>query len=836
MSKIKETDNNVYAFLRQFDEYTRYFLACEKGNSEFDNIKCNKIVIKIFNSIIFEQDTQVKNKKVNYLVFWLNFLVEFRQRQLEEPLLTTVITIINKLDLQQLIKFTTNDLKLDFKAELNYELRKILDDDMALTDSQTEMFLSVLSKKNMIVSAPTSYGKTRTVLRSLLISLEHGFIKNFVVILPTKSLINEYRKTINDYFYQKDGKVTVSEAPYIRPKDGKTIFLFTQERFLIFNDTFKDFNFGYAVIDEAQELANIAKSESGRSVLLAKTVSIIALRKTPMVFLMPYIYEPYKKFIAKFINFEEDKLIVIDNLFSPTSAKKFTICKEHGRYKMCDVTYNRGNYIEQHTVNLPVATDANENTIESAKRDLFNICNYINCLNEKNLYYCRKDFASVFAQNFSKNLKLIKNKSARFKALIKYLSDYIDEDFELIKFLEKGVCIHTGDLDDFTKRQIETIFLDENSGLNHIFCTSTLLRGVNLNANNLFFLSQLGKFDNREFDMKNLFGRVGRLGNCLQGNIYRFYDESSRVTFDKLKVELNASSDPYEIPSNKFNVNKEKKSKALITYLQDKEINNEITKSYNTKYDNVNCFDYFLGYEESQKVNDKIKKLTDAQKKEIMNALKLSSYECYTNTVKYLSEIYEWSESDDKDLKRMMHLKFTTRLFYNVAIGMSIKQMVTREFEYYESKGRKPYVVKYQGRQEVQFLDVENAMNNIYIVRGYTAEDKNLLIYSTMKDVSDLIEFKLKIYLQDLYYRLDQISVNRSRDLESFLTHSVVGNPHKLALKNLGIVDDFAINALCDKSELFINEEPDLDAILKYASKLADNEPLKYAIQDVFTN
>ncbi|MDE7182235.1 MAG: DEAD/DEAH box helicase [Clostridia bacterium] len=838
MKKNNQTDIDVYGFMGQFDEYTRYFLACEKGEAEFDNIKCNKVIIKIFNSILFEPDRKIKSKKVNYLVFWLNFIIEFRHRQLDEPLLTTVITVIDKFDLQQLIKFTSPELKQDFKAKLNYELRKILDDEMALTDSQTDMFLSVLSKKNMVVSAPTSYGKTRMVLRALLISLEQGFINNFVVVLPTKSLINEYRKIINDYSHEKNCEISVTEAPYIRPKDYKTVFLFTQERFLIFNDTFNGYIFDYAVIDEAQELANIAKSDSARSVLLAKTVSIIALKKTPMVFLMPYIYKPYKSFIAKFINFENDSLVVIDNLFSPTSSKKFTICKEHGKYVMSDVTYNRGSYIEPFDVSLPVDTDMEEDTVESAKRDLFKICSckYINCLNEKNLYYCRKDFTSIFAQNFAKNLKPIENKSNRFKALIKYLSDYIDEDFELIKFMERGVCIHTGDLDDFTKRQIEKIFLDEGSGLNHIFCTSTLLRGVNLNANNLFFLSQKGRFDNQEFDIKNLFGRVGRLGNCLQGNIYRFYTETRAVKFDKLKVELNASSDPYEIPPKKFDISKEKKSRALITYLQDKEINNEITNPFNLKYDNVNCFDYFLGYEESQKVNDKIKKLTDAERNEIIKALKLSNYECYSNTVEHLSEIYDWASSeDDTDLKRMMHLNFTTRLFYNVAIGMSIKQMVKGEFEYNERKERKPYIVKYQGRQEVQFLDWEKAKNNEYIIRSYTEADKNLLIYRTMRNVSNLIEFKLKIYLQDLYYRLNQLTDERSQDLESFLTHSVVGDPRKLSLKNLGIIDDFAINALYNKDEFFVEDQPNLNAILKYTDTLPVDDPLKYAIQDVFT-
>ena len=102
------------------------------------------------------------------------------------------------------------------------------------------------------------------------------------------------------------------------------------------------------------------------------------------------------------------------------------------------------------------------------------------------------DIAELFAINILLDGQECSNK--RKRALIRYLSDYIDEHFELIEFLKKGIAIHTGDLDTFTKRQIETIFAEEKSGINHIFCTNTLLKGVNLNANNLFFLAKKGRF------------------------------------------------------------------------------------------------------------------------------------------------------------------------------------------------------------------------------------------------------------------------------------------------------------------------------------------------------
>lgn len=833
---------NEFEYLEIFQKYTDYFLSCEKDFAHYSSDDCNVVFIKLFNSILFEQNECLKSKKVAYLVFWLNFIIEHSGRQIEEPMLTTIITIIDKLDLQQLIRFTARSLPLDFSSELNYEMRKIFDKNMALTDSQIDMLLAILSRKNMIVSAPTSYGKTGAILKSLLLSLEKGHINNFLVVLPTKSLINEYRKNINSYFNNKLENIVVTEAPYVKPTGEKNIFLFTQERFLIFNNSFPTYKFDYVVLDEVQDLVNVVKTvENERSILLAKAISIIASNGVPMAFLMPYISAPYESFISKFITLEN--LVVIDKLFSPTSSIKYLIRKEDSKFNMYDVTYNRGYFNTPKQIELDVDDIASDATFDSIKYDLYKICAspQVNSLSEKSLYFCKKDETSNIAQLFAQNISTSKQSTPRSIALVNYLSDYIGEDFELIDFINKGIAIHTGDLDTFTKRQIETIFLDEQSGLNHIFCTSTLLKGVNLNANNLFFLVAKGRFDNAELDKKNLLGRVGRLGSCLQGRVFRFFVESKTLKFDTVRRELNSASEPCEFSASKFNLPEEsKRTKSLHTYLSDPSVKNKITDSVTTKLDAINCFDYFLGVEQSRKVQKKLNLKTEIEIQEIISVLKLCNYECYEKLVAILADIYDWANSDDEDLsKRMIRIKFTARLFYNVAIGTSIKKLVNNAFEICKKNGNKPYVVTTAKRKtRVWFLSSEDHsryLSDGLRMRDYIDSDKNKLIYSTMADVSDLIEFRLKVYLQDLYYRLGQITSERSPDLESFLTHSIVGNKKKIGLKNIGIVDDFAITSLCEQSQLFDNnEEPKLQSIIDFANSLRDDDPLRYSIKDVF--
>ena len=69
-----------------------------------------------------------------------------------------------------------------------------------------------------------------------------------------------------------------------------------------------------------------------------------------------------------------------------------------------------------------------------------------------------------------------------------------------------------------------------------IFCTSTLLRGVNLPATNLFIMSHKnGTRILSAVDFRNLVGRVGRLGITLNGNAFLVCERgSSSEKFKKL--------------------------------------------------------------------------------------------------------------------------------------------------------------------------------------------------------------------------------------------------------------------------------------------------------------
>lgn len=84
--------------------------------------------------------------------------------------------------------------------------------------------------------------------------------------------------------------------------------------------------------------------------------------------------------------------------------------------------------------------------------------------------------------------------------------------------MKKGIAFHFGKLPQRIREKIEELY--EQKAIDYMFCTSTLLEGVNLPAQNIFILNNtigLRKFT--DVDFWNLAGRAGRLSKELSGNI-----------------------------------------------------------------------------------------------------------------------------------------------------------------------------------------------------------------------------------------------------------------------------------------------------------------------------
>jgi hypothetical protein len=127
--------------------------------------------------------------------------------------------------------------------------------------------------------------------------------------------------------------------------------------------------------------------------------------------------------------------------------------------------------------------------------------------------------AERWANQYTKTLSDVDEVSADTMDLIKYLKDSIHPRYSLIPCLKRGVAYHHGRLPDFVREEIEELFGQKD--IHILFCTSTLLAGVNLPANKIFVVSPKKASEKlTPFEFKNLTGRAGRLGKHLCGIVY----------------------------------------------------------------------------------------------------------------------------------------------------------------------------------------------------------------------------------------------------------------------------------------------------------------------------
>ena len=85
--------------------------------------------------------------------------------------------------------------------------------------------------------------------------------------------------------------------------------------------------------------------------------------------------------------------------------------------------------------------------------------------------------------------------------------------------MKKGVAYQFSGIPEEIKLQVENLY--KQGEIQYLFCTSTLLEGINFPAKNIFILSEnIGNGKMTDIDFWNLAGRAGRLSKDISGNIF----------------------------------------------------------------------------------------------------------------------------------------------------------------------------------------------------------------------------------------------------------------------------------------------------------------------------
>jgi len=251
-------------------------------------------------------------------------------------------------------------------------------------------------------------------------------------------------------------------------------------------------------------------------------------KKPHFIFASPNIPNP-QVYLRLMLNAEEGDEDALAITYSPVVQIKFLVDLKKGRIEVyndhapedrCRILLANvhGSGIEVNDFLLAIETQNTKLPKERRKQSI--------------VYYNGRDKAIRAAHSFYER---VKPNGPRNDPLLEALSKDIQEEvhqwYYLAEMVRYGIAYHIGYLPSSIRARIEELFKSGN--ITVMFCTSTLLEGVNLPADNLFIMeNKIFLSEMNTIDFRNLIGRVGRISFNLYGNVYFVAERNSKITTD----------------------------------------------------------------------------------------------------------------------------------------------------------------------------------------------------------------------------------------------------------------------------------------------------------------
>jgi len=372
--------------------------------------------------------------------------------------------------------------------------------------SQKAVYDHIAEDSCFSYSGPTSMGKSfvmRTFIRE---RIKQNADENFAVVVPTKALINEVSREMSDNLgelLRKHEYRVVTSAGSVAlqgTNDHHYIFVMTPERLLYLLIGYDDIPIHYLFIDEAQSISE----RNGRSAFYYQIIGMLHRREEQprVIFASPNIPNPevYLELIPGSRVGMRSKMA---SLYAPVSQEKFLIDLKGGR-----LGYFNSLTQELHDLHAIAPGQA--------------LFSFVRSIGEgkKNLVYSNAKAKVIkYAREYAAMLK--PSSDSDLIAFAQEIRELIHNDYYLAETVEKGVAFHVSYLPTGIRLRIEELFRKRDGGIHTVFCTSTLLEGVNLPADNLFITDyKNGTQQMSAVEFRNLIGRVGRLQYSLYGNAF----------------------------------------------------------------------------------------------------------------------------------------------------------------------------------------------------------------------------------------------------------------------------------------------------------------------------
>ena len=715
-----------------------------------------------------------------------------------------------------------NTSNLPFDRSVQNEAKKLIQEvpdgaGSVFTDIQYDLFSKLISSCEFSFSGPTSMGKSFVIKAFLRCAIQNTPQENFIILVPSRALINQYAIELKSEMgalletnnYKIATNSNIAELP--ANEQCNYVLILTPERLISYISQEKNPSIGFLFVDEAHKLA---QTEDTRSITTYTSIEK-TLKKYPgikLYFASPNVSNP-EILLSMFRNgkaentFKTQETPVAQNLyFIDLLEKKLSYCLDDEFIPMT----------------------------QSALDDISSINDVLLRFGQRsNLIYCNaKAKAISYAKELAATIECSDNKALKRAASI--IRAYIHPDYYLADLVQKEIAYHFGNMPQLIRNLIEDLYREGH--LKYIFCTSTLLEGVNMPTQNLFILDdKKAKKILRPIDFWNLAGRAGRLAKELQGNVFCVKHEKSGWKKPSFFIEKDIQLVPtvYDIINNNLKKIEEilqeqeiegtKKEKEIIEYIaniicidtlepktgyhspiisalieKNKTDIIELAKSKSAQNETPYLI---LSANESIELkaqNDAYKELKDlhAQKHKILLPTQIN-YSNSLGALKRLHKLYRWN---DKYLGNENSLKYFAMLMTKWIKNRSLSQIISESIDYYHTHNRQLWM----NNDAIDF----DKTNKLHI---------NVLIGNIIDEIEFVLRFQLEKYFNHYHMMVKNIlGEDNAGENWAMLLEYGTQNREIIALQNMGLSRYSAQKIFKECRGAFISENGQLKKVDKH--------------------
>lgn len=444
----------------------------------------------------------------------------------EKPYSSLLNHLLREVGLYPYIDNNSADWKDNFVCEV-FKVNVGENEEKVLHREQGAVLKELLNGNNIILSAPTSFGKSFII--DALISIKSPNM--VLIIVPTIALMDEARRRLTNKFANTYKIITTPNEDI----EEKSILIFPQERLFGYLNNLQTIDL--FIVDEFYKVSKDFDSE--RSDILLKAIMEAGEKSKQRYYLCPNIksikdiennhFSANMKFLPE-LNFNTVATNIVDY------SNEIRGSSEQKKEKKSEILNQLIKTIEQNTNSKTLIYAGSYSCINQ-------ICNIIRVQTSIETSQILTEFSNWLRVNYS-------------------------DSFPLVDYVCKGIGVHNGQLHRSLTQLQTWLFNLNNDGLKYIVSTSSLIQGVNTSAENVIMWQRRNGSSNlKPLDFKNLMGRSGRMFKHFIGNVY-LLDKPIKEKDTALQLEFsdNTQADiDTQLYEEYLSVAKKEKIKSLKT-------------------------------------------------------------------------------------------------------------------------------------------------------------------------------------------------------------------------------------------------------------------------------